>query len=149
MNRAANEMALPFLIDYSGQFILLSPAGTEPAILSELGNMVSPATLPVTFVPYHDQMTFTQRFWNTLYVLRTKYAFHKVVGKPIYTALKEQFSGLTDMKSYYLEQSGILINRHYLLDGPIPLLPNQVEIGCITCKPAQPLPKVNIKLIIS
>ena len=144
LNSAANEMALPFLIDMKVPFLTFAPAGSEAIQLSYLGNIVSPAAVPFIILPYNGYMTYKQRLHNTIYTFLHRFGYHSKVGKPVEVALKEIFPKFDDLWSYYPHQSGALINRHYILDGPIPLLPNQVEVGCLSCREAKQLPKVNI-----
>ncbi|XP_076063075.1 UDP-glucosyltransferase 2-like [Oratosquilla oratoria] len=141
INSAANEMAFPFLMDVKAPFITYSPVGSEPLQLSYLGNYVSPATLPSVILPYDNDMTLWERFANTLSLFALRYAFRRAVGKPLAEALREKFPDLPDPYSMYPRQALTLLNHHHLLDGSIPLLPNQVEVGCMHCKPAKPLPE--------
>lgn len=143
VNSAANEMAFPFLIDVTAPFVTLAPAGTEPLQLSYLGNVVSPAALPSVVVPYHDTLTLWERLVNTLVTVVLRYSFRRTVGRPLAASLRETFPDLPDPFDLYPKQSLALLNRHHLLDGAVPLLPNQVEVGCMHCRPARPLPQVS------
>ncbi|XP_069954546.1 UDP-glucosyltransferase 2 [Cherax quadricarinatus] len=141
INSAANEMAFPFLLDNPAPFITLAPVGTEPLQLSYLGNVVSPAALPSIIVPYDDNLTLWERLVNTLATAVLRYSFRRTVGRPLATALRDTFPDLPDPFEQYPKQCLSLINRHHLLDGSVPLLPNQVEIGCMNCHPPRSLPK--------
>ncbi|XP_045106608.1 UDP-glucosyltransferase 2-like [Portunus trituberculatus] len=143
INSAANEMAFPFLLGVSAPFITLAPAGTEPLQLSYLGNMVSPAALPSVVVPYHDTLSLWERLVNTLATGVLRAYFWRSVGRPLTAALRDTFPDLPDPHQVYPRQALALINRHHLLDGALPLLPNQVEVGCLACRPAhtQALPQ--------
>ncbi|KAK8373242.1 hypothetical protein O3P69_017393 [Scylla paramamosain] len=138
INSAANEMAFPFLLGVSAPFITLAPAGTEPLQLSYLGNMVSPAALPSVVVPYHDTLSLWERLVNTLATGVLRAYFWRSVGRPLTAALRDTFPDLPDPHQVYPRQALALLNRHHLLDGALPLLPNQVEVGCLACRPAQP-----------
>ncbi|XP_064120566.1 UDP-glucosyltransferase 2-like [Macrobrachium nipponense] len=140
VNSAANEMAFPFLIDLKAPFITLSPAGAEPLQLSYLGNIVSPAALPTVVVPYDDNLTLWERLVNTFVTLVLRYSFRRTVWRPLSAALRDSFPDLPDLYEMYPKQSLNLLNQHHLLDGAIPLLPNQVEVGCMHCRPTKPLP---------
>ncbi|XP_042231682.1 UDP-glucosyltransferase 2-like [Homarus americanus] len=140
VNSAANEMAFPFLLDITAPFITLSPAGTEPLQLSYLGNVVSPAALPSIVVPFDNHLSLWERLVNTLATILLRYSFRRTVGRPLAAALRDTFPDLPDPFELYPKQSLALLNRHHLLDGSVPLLPNQVEVGCMHCHPARPLP---------
>lgn len=141
INSAANEMAFPFLIGVEAPFITLAPVGTEPLQLAYLGNMVSPAALPSVVVPYDDTLTLWERLVNTLATALLRTYFRRSVGRPLAAALRETFPDLPDPYEEYPRQALALLNRHHLLDGAVPLLPNQVEVGCMNCRPADPLPQ--------
>ncbi|XP_071522463.1 UDP-glucosyltransferase 2-like [Panulirus ornatus] len=141
VNSAANEMAFPFLLDIEAPFVTLAPVGTEPLQLSYLGNMVSPAALPSVVVPYDNSLTLWERLVNTLATIVLRYSFRRTVGRPLAASLRDTFPDLPDPFELYPKQSLALLNRHHLLDGAVPLLPNQVEVGCMHCHPARPLPQ--------
>lgn len=142
INSAANEMAFPFLMNVEAPFITMAPVGTEPLQLAYLGNMVSPAALPSVVVPYDDTLSLWERLVNTLATALLRTYFRRSIGRPLAAALRETFPDLTDPYDEYPRQSLALLNRHHLLDGAVPLLPNQVEVGCMNCRPANPLPQV-------
>lgn len=141
VNSAANEMAFPFLLDIKVPFITLAPTGTEPLQLAYLGNFVSPAALPSVVVHYDDTLSLWERLVNTLATIAIRYSFRRTVGYPLANALRDFFPNLPDPFEIYPNQSLSLLNRHHLLDGAIPLLPNQVEVGCMNCQPARPVPE--------
>nr|XP_045610702.1 UDP-glucosyltransferase 2-like isoform X2 [Procambarus clarkii] len=140
INSAANEMAFPFLLDRVAPFITLAPVGTEPLQLAYLGNVVSPAVLPSVIVSYDNTLTLWERLVNTLATVFIRYSFRRVVGSPLATALRDTFPELPDPFELYPQQALALLNQHHLLDGSVPLLPNQVEVGCMHCRPAGALP---------
>ena len=39
-------------------------------------------------------------------------------------------------------QSLTLMNTHFSITTPVPLLPSQVEVGAMHCRPVKPLPQV-------
>ncbi|XP_069193003.1 UDP-glucosyltransferase 2-like [Procambarus clarkii] len=143
INSAANEMAFPFLLDRVAPFITLAPVGTEPLQLAYLGNVVSPAVLPSVIVSYDNTLTLWERLVNTLATVFIRYSFRRVVGSPLATALRDTFPELPDPFELYPQQALALLNQHHLLDGSVPLLPNQVEVGCMHCRPAGALPPVS------
>lgn len=138
INSAANEMAFPFLLGVDAPFVTLAPAGTEPLQLSYLGNVVSPAALPSVVVPYCDVLSLWERVVNTLATAVLRAYFWRSVGRPLTAALRQKFPDLPDPHAVYPRQALQLLNRHHLLDGAIPLLPNQVELACLACRPARP-----------
>merc|ERR1719376_639060 len=55
--------------------------------------------------------------------------------------LQTFFPELPSVLELYGNYSLLLINSHFAMDGTYPLLPNQVEIGTLTARLPQPLPK--------
>ncbi|XP_047741406.1 UDP-glucosyltransferase 2 [Hyalella azteca] len=149
INSAANEMALPFLLNVSAPFITLQPAGLDPLQLAYLGNLVSPATLPSIILPYDNNMSLWERLVNTLTLVVLKYSFHRSVGTPLKNALMSKFPDLPDARSVYPTQSLSLFNSHPLIDGAVPLLPLQVEVGCMSCRPARPIEHQQMRTFLS
>lgn len=136
INSAANEMAFPFLMDTKVPFITLQPAGIDPLQLSYLGNMISPAVLPSIVLPYDNHMTLWERTVNTLVLLVLKHSYKRSVAGPLREALKPFFPELPEPRDVYPLQSLALFNSHPLIDGAVPLLPTQVEVGCLSCRPS-------------
>lgn len=60
--------------------------------------------------------------------------------------ISAQFPGFPSMLEIERNQSLTLMNSHFSLDTPLPLLPGQVEIGGMHCRPGKPLPQVGCLL---
>ncbi|KAG0693714.1 UDP-glucuronosyltransferase 2B20 [Chionoecetes opilio] len=55
--------------------------------------------------------------------------------------ISAQFPDLPPLLEIERNQSLTLMNTHFSIDTPLPLLPSQVEVGAMHCRPAKPLPK--------
>ncbi|KAG0719706.1 UDP-glucuronosyltransferase 2B14 [Chionoecetes opilio] len=55
--------------------------------------------------------------------------------------ISAHFPDLPPLLEIERNQSLSLINTHFSIDTPVPLLPSQVEVGAMHCRPAKPLPK--------
>ena len=53
------------------------------------------------------------------------------------------FPDLPSLPAIEANQSLVFLNSHFSYGEVVPLLPNQVEVGCMHCRPAQPLPAVS------
>ena len=59
--------------------------------------------------------------------------------------MNEIFPDLPPILELERNLSLTFINSHFSLEQSVPLLPNQVEVGGIYCRPGRPLPKVRVK----
>ena len=59
-----NEIAMPFLIDFTGSFVIVSTPGVEYFAIGASGNWLSPSVVPAIILPYDEQMTFMERCIN-------------------------------------------------------------------------------------
>ncbi|MPC53573.1 UDP-glucuronosyltransferase 2B14 [Portunus trituberculatus] len=55
--------------------------------------------------------------------------------------ISAQFPDLPPLLDIERNQSLTLINTHFSITTPVPLLPSQVEVGGMHCRPAKPLPQ--------
>ncbi|XP_068216262.1 UDP-glucosyltransferase 2-like [Palaemon carinicauda] len=136
-----NELAVPFLLDYEGTYIDLCTPGVELFTISRLGNWLPLSVTPVILLPYDEYMTFFERLVNP-WVAWATYSFYRFFTLPVITEVVEEFfPQVPDIVQIYESSHLTLINGHFALDGPVPLLPTQVEIGTINAKSPNPLPK--------
>ncbi|MPC69131.1 hypothetical protein E2C01_063346 [Portunus trituberculatus] len=56
--------------------------------------------------------------------------------------VQDYFPGMPPIETLYENSSLTLINGHFSIDGQVPLLPTQVEIGTISTNKPRPLPQV-------
>ncbi|KAF2366707.1 UDP-glucuronosyl/UDP-glucosyltransferase [Trinorchestia longiramus] len=140
MPSGAHGMALPFIFNTTGPLILTCNPGLEYFSIANDGNWLPPSVVPSLFLPYDENMNFFERCVNVLSLPILYFAsisFHTAET----TFLESLFPDVEYVARYYEKSALQLINGHYALDNPVPLLPNQVEIGTINSHTAQPLPK--------
>lgn len=65
----------------------------------------------------------------------------KLLGLPL--QISAQFPDLPPLLEIEKNQSLSLLNTHFSISTTVPLLPSQVEVGAMHCRPAKPLPEVN------
>ncbi|KAF2366601.1 UDP-glucuronosyl/UDP-glucosyltransferase [Trinorchestia longiramus] len=136
-----NEMAMPFLMNFTGEFILISNPGLEYLSTAYSGNWLPPSIVPLIYLPYDENMTFFERVINVLALPTFYYCHYWFSVDGALAFLKLRFPELEDFRSYYDRASLTLINGESALDAAVPLLPNQVLIGTLNCRPPQPLPQ--------
>ncbi|KAF2358196.1 UDP-glucuronosyl/UDP-glucosyltransferase [Trinorchestia longiramus] len=136
-----NEINLPFVMNYTGNFMLISTPGIEYFTISNLGNWLPPSVVPYILLPYDEHMTFLERLVNVVSLAVARIIVPLVLFDQQEKLLQKYFPDFTDVLSYYDRATLTLINGHPALDNPVPLLPNQVYIGTINAQPPMPLPK--------
>merc|ERR1719495_1545252 len=85
-------------------------------------------------------MNLWQRTINTILRLISPYLRKQLVLDRL-DGVVQRFLGDTSVSLAEVEKnvSVILVNSHYSLGHPRPLLPNVVEVGAMHCRPARPL----------
>ncbi|MPC98306.1 UDP-glucuronosyltransferase [Portunus trituberculatus] len=58
-----------------------------------------------------------------------------------HSCVSAHFPDLPPLLEIERNQSLTLMNSHFSITTPVPLLPSQVEVGAIHCRPAKPLPQ--------
>nr|XP_053653615.1 UDP-glycosyltransferase UGT5-like [Cherax quadricarinatus] len=135
-----NEVAYPFL--HEVPFITLSTSGMEPRQSAVLGNVVNPAYVPNFMQDYPKPMNLWNRFCNTLAQIRLALYWRKWTIVPmVQKEISAQFPELPLLLDLERNVSLSLLNSHFSISTPLPLLPSQVEVGAMHCRPANPLPE--------
>ncbi|XP_068215721.1 UDP-glucosyltransferase 2-like [Palaemon carinicauda] len=136
-----NEIALPFLMDYNGTYINLCTPGAEIFTLSQHGNWLPLSVVPSLLLPFDENMSFYERVINPFVVWMSSLVYlysSERVGREV---IDEFFPDMPPISELHHSSRLTLINGHFAMDGPVPLLPTQVEIGTINARPPNPLPK--------
>ena len=128
-------------------FVMLAPAMGSSCILS-LENRVPfyPSYMPEFATALDHKMSFQQRLKNTAYVLFFGFVV-KAFANP-HRFIREKYN-LQDSSLLYADAEMWLVNGHFALDFPKPLLPNTVMVGGLTTRPAKPLSSVSILVYFS
>jgi len=137
-----NEIAFPFLIDFPGNYIIVSTPGVEYFAVGMSGHWLPPSVVPATTLPYDEHMTLLERTANVLILTYISIAYTPKQALWQHDLLLNKFfPTFGPTASYYDRVSFTLINGDPVLDAPLPLLPTQVQIGTINAKEPQPLPQ--------
>ncbi|XP_069998265.1 UDP-glucosyltransferase 2 isoform X2 [Penaeus vannamei] len=143
----ANEVAYPFLLDFEGLHVSLCTPGVEYLQVAQLGNRLPLSVVPAIFLPFDENMSFLERLVNPLAQLLTHYLYKFMVLPTAQRVVEEFFPGIPPLEDLSQGSQLTLINGHFALDTPVPLLPNQVEIGTINAREPQPLPEDLAKFV--
>uniref|UniRef100_A0A2P2I7E1 UDP-glucuronosyltransferase n=2 Tax=Hirondellea gigas TaxID=1518452 RepID=A0A2P2I7E1_9CRUS len=134
-----NEGSYPFV--YGKNFIVLCPGLLDPSQSAVVGNLLNPAYVPNMLADYPRPYSFITRVKNIFFSLVLPITWRKSIVTPVEAVLKKRFPNLPPLLEIERNQSLTLINSHFSLGIPLPLLPSQVEIGGMHLRPAKPLPK--------
>ncbi|CAG9809899.1 unnamed protein product [Chironomus riparius] len=106
-----------------------------------LGNDSPSSYVPHSFLYYSDQMSFTQRLWNSVFTIIDKLNYN-VVALNFQKYLYNKYfpNARRSFDEMYKNASLIFINNHVSASFVRPHMPNQIEIGGIHVKPAKTLP---------
>jgi glucuronosyltransferase len=116
-----------------------------------VGNPNPYAYVPGGFLAYSDHMTFWERLTNTLNGIAQQ------IGRKYYylpqqdAIVRKHFNYTDDLPSISeLESSTalVLLNHHFSISYPKPLMPNMVQVGGMHIKPAKPLPEVTSSTLL-
>ncbi|KAG7162654.1 2-hydroxyacylsphingosine 1-beta-galactosyltransferase-like 1 [Homarus americanus] len=133
-----NEAAYPFVHELP--FILVSTSGIAKSDV--LGNVLNPAYTPSFMFDFPSPMSAWHRFLNTLSsIVMSVYWRHWAIVPLIQKEISAQFPELPPLLDLERNMSLALLNSHFTISKSVPLLPSQVEVGAMHCRPANPLPQ--------
>lgn len=109
-------------------------------------NPDNPSYIPVIFLDYSDNMSFLQRVENTVMLVFNK-IFYAYVTTVQSTQFSEKHLGVSISSDIMYNASAVLVNSHFSLNRPRPVVPGVIEIGGIHVGEVKPLPKVRTKMV--
>lgn len=108
------------------------------------GNPFNPAYMPNCFLPFSDKMTFLQRVENTALTLVHNIYFNKFAIQSESKLVNGNVGKHVKIfENDIYNDSLLLLNAHYTLNIPVPLVPNVIEIGGIHVGKNKSLPQVS------
>ncbi|RXG61911.1 UDP-glucuronosyltransferase 2B20 [Armadillidium vulgare] len=135
-----NEVAYPFVVGKT--FAVIAAAGLNSPTSATLGNVLNPSYTPSINSDYPRPYSFINRIANLANHLYLPIYWRIFEIFPLLEkTLSERFPDLPPLGEIEKGISLVLQNTHYSMDIPVPLLPSQVEVGGLHCRPAKPLPK--------
>ncbi|XP_042861922.1 UDP-glucosyltransferase 2-like [Penaeus japonicus] len=140
VDQKMNEIIYPFAHDVT--YMTIAAFGMDPCHSAVLGNVQNPAYVSGSLEEYPSPLSFKHRLMNLLqHTLFPLYLRHWSAVPPMQKEVSEIFPELPPLLDIERNQSLTLVNSHFSMDVALPLLPSQVEVGAIHCRPAKPLPK--------
>lgn len=141
----ATDCFLPFVHKFNAPHVAISSCVLFPWSNDRMGNPDNPSFIPVQGTSFSDQMSFSERLRNFL----ANVAFNTVfnVAERIVTegyVSKHIGNGVPPLSDIARNTSLLLVNTHFSLNRPRPLVPGVVEVGGLHLKPPKKLPKVQL-----
>jgi glucuronosyltransferase len=134
---------LPFAYKFKAISIGVSTCVLMPWANHRLGNPDNPSYIANMFTPSPGQMSFVERTVNAVTTMLYKAMFHFLSDSPTQKLVHQHFGQNTpDLAELARNTSLILVNSHFSLNSPRPLVPGVVEIGGIHIAKPKPLPQV-------
>ncbi|KAF2356872.1 UDP-glucuronosyl/UDP-glucosyltransferase [Trinorchestia longiramus] len=133
------QVAYPFLDGLP--FITVSTSIVDPVHSAMMGNLLNPAYVSNMVQEFPRPYSFVNRFKNMVLTFFVPYLFWRHIEVPVQKEISKKFPHLPLIHEMKKNQSMTFINSHFSFSTPIPLLPNQVEIGGIHTRSPGPLPQ--------
>ena len=134
-----------FAHKFKAPLISMTSSALLPWSNDRMGNPDNPAYIPNNYLPYTDKMPFHQRLLNTLLWFGSNWGFYYFSELPTQKlALKYMGEDLPPLRKIIRSTSLILVNSHFSINSPRPLVPGVVEVGGIHIGAPKKLPQVRI-----
>ncbi|XP_045595169.1 UDP-glycosyltransferase UGT5 isoform X2 [Procambarus clarkii] len=135
-----NEVAYPFV--HEMPFIMVTTPGYDYRQSAVLGNVLHPGYVPNHMTDYPNPYSFWHRVRNTLTHIGIAIFWRTWAVVPlVQEEISAQFPDLPPLLDLERNLSLALMNTHFSTGIPMPLLPSQVEVGGMHCRPPSPLPQ--------
>ena len=134
---------LPFAYKCKAISIGVSSSLLMPWANNRLGNPDNPSYIPNIFTSYSDHMNFIERIENGITSVLYKMIYHFFSDSPSQQLVHEHFGqDIPDLAELATNTSLLLVNSHFSLNAPRPLVPSVVETGSLHIPKPKPLPQV-------
>ena len=145
-----NECFLGFAHKFQAPLIQVCTYGGSNHMADWVGSPNPYSYVPDEHLGYTDKMNFWQRMYNTV-VGTFRHVGRQLIHLPRQNAALHKYFNYTDnlppVWELEYKTSLVLLNTHYSLSYPKPLMPNYVQVGGMHVKPPKKLPQVrNVKL---
>jgi glucuronosyltransferase len=141
----AMECLLGFAHKFNAPIIQICPYGGASFMGDWVGTPNPYSYVPDDFLAYKDKMNFWERTHNTI-VGVLKLVGRQLIHTPKQNAVMQRHFNYTDRLPpvWELERrtSLVLVNSHFSLSYPKPLMPNHVQVGGMHVKPPKKLSQV-------
>lgn len=139
------DCAVGFAWKFKAPLVSILISRGTPWSLNRIGNPSNPSYLHVMHSDFPRKMNFIQRFINSYWYLYFSFFYYYSHNGEITDQISRKLFGedVPPVNDIVYNTSLILVNNHYTLDQPHPLVPNYVEVAGIHIKKPKPLPAVS------
>lgn len=117
---------------YNIPVVRVLACGLLPWTDDRYANPNNPSFIPNNFLEYSDKMSFFERLENSLLVLFHNVYFNNLLAKKDKEISTKYFGELgASLFDDMLNDSILLVNTHFSVNYPRPLVPNIIEVGGI------------------
>ncbi|GLH04124.1 UDP-glucuronosyltransferase, partial [Gryllus bimaculatus] len=136
------ECMAGFAHKFRAPLVGLISSVAPPGALDRMGNPDHPAYTANYFLPYTERMTFWQRLANSFHGWAVRRLKYLLCDRPT-DALARRYFGpdLPSTTELVQNTSLILVNTHYSINQPRPMVPGVVEVGGLHIGEPKPLPE--------
>ncbi|KAA0184510.1 hypothetical protein HAZT_HAZT005992 [Hyalella azteca] len=134
-----NEVMYPFTHNHT--FMTINPGELHPSFSASMGNFLNPAYVSNMLENYQHPFSLLDRWKNLIMSVILPFHWERAIVTPVQAEISKQFPDLPRLDDLKRNQSLTLINSHFSVGQPLPLLPNQVEVGGLHIGPPAALPK--------
>jgi glucuronosyltransferase len=140
---------LPFVHKFKAPHIAMSSCVMMPWSNDRMGNPDNPSYIPSHGTWFSDKMNFSERFFNVIANIVSKFIFHAIEGILTQSYVRKQFGDdVPSLSDIARNTDLLLVNTHFSVNRPRPLVPGIVEVGGLHIKPPKKLPKVQLTWFI-
>jgi glucuronosyltransferase len=134
---------LPFVHKFRAPHVAMSSCVMFPWSNDRMGNPDNPSYIPTHGTWFSDEMNFSERFFNVIANIGLKFIFHAIEGIVTQSYVRKHFGDdVPSLSDIARNTSLLLVNSHFSLNRPRPLVPGIVEVGGLHIKAPKKLPKV-------
>ncbi|KAJ4434826.1 hypothetical protein ANN_23397, partial [Periplaneta americana] len=127
---------------FNASLINVVTSVAPPWLNDRIGNPDNPSYIPNFYLPYSNRMSFMQRVINTVVNEITKYAITLYCDHRMDELSRQLFGeDIPSVAELRKKTSLVLVNSHFTLSYPRPLVPAFVEVGGLHIKSGGKLPK--------
>lgn len=130
-----------FIKKFEAPFIGLSSHVLMPWTNDWFGNPDNPSYIPNLFMDFSNKMSFRERVENTVMQVFTK-LYYKYSVTPDSTEFSKKHLGVDISENIMYNASAVLVNSHFTLNGPRPVVPGIIDAGGMHVGKVKPLPEV-------
>jgi glucuronosyltransferase len=141
---------LPFVHKFKAPHVAMSSCAMFPWSNDRMGNYYNPSYIPSKGTYFSDKMSFSQRLINAIVYVVKCFWFSALDSIAIESYARKHFGDeVPPLSEIARNTSLLLLNTHFSLNRPRPLVPGIVEVGGLHIRPAKELPEVKPECVLA